>query len=245
MARELLRSSNPALSTSRFEHVAGEGVMTVAGTAWRALALLVLVIGSAAYTWSQLALEPERAPTFLWGGFIGGLVLALVTIFKPRLAPWTSPIYAVVEGMALGALSMLYNAAYAGLPVQAVALTFAVFAVMLVLYATRIVKVTERFRSIVIAATLGIMMFYLLSMVLSLFGVRIPLVHEGGPVGIAVSVVTTGVAALVLLLDFDRIEHGVRAGAPKFMEWYGAFGLLMTLVWLYLEILRLLSKLRD
>ena len=245
MARELLRSSNPALATSRFERVAGEGVMTVAGTAWRAFVLLLLVIGSAGYTWSQLAAEPQRAPTFLWGGFIGGLVLALVTIFKPRLAPWTSPIYAVVEGMALGALSMLYNAAYAGLPVQAVALTFAVFAVMLVLYATRIVKVTERFRSIVIAAMLGIMVFYLLSMVLSLFGVRIPLVHEGGPVGIAVSVVTTGVAALVLLLDFDRIEHGVRAGAPKFMEWYGAFGLLMTLVWLYLEILRLLSKLRD
>ena len=245
MARELLRSSNPALSTSRFEHVAGEGVMTVTGTAWRAFVLLLLVIGSAGYTWSQLAAEPHRAPTYMWGGFIGGLVLALVTIFKPRLAPWTSPIYAVVEGMALGAISMLYNAAYAGLPVQAVALTFGVFAVMLVLYATRIVKVTERFRSIMVAAVLGIMAFYLLSMVLGLFGVQIPLVHEGGPVGIAVSVVTTGVAALVLLLDFDRIEHGVRAGAPKFMEWYGAFGLLMTLVWLYLEILRLLSKLRD
>ena len=245
MARELLRSSNPALATERFERVAGEGVMTVQGTAWRASVLLALVIGSAGYTWSQLAAQPERVMTYVWGGFIGGLVLALVTMFKPRLAPWTSPIYAVVEGMALGGISMLYNASYAGLPVQAVGLTFSVFAVMLVLYATRIVKVTERFRSIMVAAVLGIMAFYLLSLVLGLFGVQIPLVHEGGPVGIAVSVVTTGVAALVLLLDFDRIEHGVRAGAPKFMEWYGAFGLLLTLVWLYLEILRLLSKLRD
>lgn len=245
MARQLLRSSNPALSTSRFEHVVGDGVMTITGTAWRAFLLLMLVIGSAGYTWSQLALEPQRATTYMWGGFIGGLVLALITIFKPRLAPWTAPLYAVVEGLALGSLSMMINAAYAGLPMQAVGLTFAVFLVMLALYALRIVKVTQRFRSIMLGAMLGVMAFYLLSMVLGLFGVQIPLVHQGGPVGIAVSVVTTGIAALVLLLDFDQIENGVKAGAPKFMEWYGAFGLLLTLVWLYLEILRLLSKLRD
>lgn len=245
MARQLLGSSNPALTTSRFEHVVGDGAMTITGTAWRAFLLLMLVIGSSAYTWSQLALEPHRATTYMWGGFIGGLVLALITIFKPRLAPWTAPLYAVVEGLALGSLSMMINAAYAGLPVQAVGLTFAVFAVMLALYALRIVKVTQRFRSVMLGAMLGVMAFYLLSMVLGLFGVQIPLVHQGGPVGIAVSVVTTGIAALVLLLDFDQIENGVKAGAPKYMEWYGAFGLLLTLVWLYLEILRLLSKLRD
>lgn len=245
MARQLFRSNNPALSTARFEGVVGEGVMTITGTAQRAFILLLLVIGSAAYTWRELALEPQRATAYVWGGFIGGLVLALITIFRPRLAPWTGPLYAVVEGMALGALSMLMNLRYAGLPVQAVGLTFAIFAAMFALYALRIVTVTQRFRAVLTTAVVGIMLFYLLSLVLRLFGITIPLVHEGGPVGILVSLVTTGVASLVLLLDFDNIESAVRAGAPKFMEWFGAFGLMITLVWLYVEVLRLLGKLRD
>lgn len=245
MARSLFRSSNPALSPARFREATGEGVMTVAGTAWRALALVLLVVGSAGYTWYTLAAEPARAPTYVMGGLIGGLVLALITIFKPRLAPWTAPLYAVVEGLALGSLSMLLNAAYAGLPVQAVALTFAVFLAMLGLYAFRVIRVTDRVRAFISSAILGVLLFYLLNLGLGFFGVRIPYIHEGGALGIGISLLTAGVAAMALLLDFDLIERGAEAGAPKYMEWYGAFGLVVTLIWLYIEILDLLRKLRD
>ena len=245
MARSFLRSSNPTLSPARFRDAAGEGVMTVAGTAGRALVLLLLVMGSAAYTWWQLAPDPAAAPTYVMGGLIGGLVIALATIFRPHWAPRTAPIYAVVEGMALGALSMMLNAAYAGLPMQAVALTFGVFLAMLALYAFRVVTVTQRFRTVLTSAILGVMVFYLINLVMGLFGVRIAAIHEGGVLGIGISLVTTAIASLALLLDFDMIEEGAKAGAPKYMEWYGAFGLLVTLVWLYIELLNLLRKLRD
>ena len=245
MPRSFLRSSNPALSPARFRDVAGDGAMTVTGTALRSLVLLLLVMGSAAYTWWQLVPQPTLAPTLVLGGLVGGLVIALVTVFRPQLAPWTSPVYAVVEGMALGSLSMLVNAKYDGLPMQAVALTFGVFLAMLGLYAFRIVRVTQRLRTFIMSAVIGILIFYVLNLVLGLFGVRIPAIHEGGPIGIGISLVTTGVAALALLLDFDLIEEGAKAGAPKFMEWYGAFGLIVTLVWLYIELLNLLRKLRD
>lgn len=245
MRRSLLRSSNPTLSPARFRDATGEGTMTVAGTALRSLVLLFLVVGSAAYTWWKLIPEPSLGPTLVMGGLIAGLAVALVTVFRPRLAPWTSPIYAVVEGMALGSLSMMLNAAYAGLPMQAVALTFGVFLAMLAVYGLRIVRVTQRLRAAIMSAVLGVMIFYVLTLVLGLFGVRIPAIHEGGPIGIGISLATTAIAALALLLDFDLIEEGAKAGAPKFMEWYGAFGLLVTLVWLYVELLNLLRKLRD
>lgn len=219
--------------------------MTVAGTALRALILLGLVIASSAYTWWQLAPTPAAAGPYVMGGLIGGLVLALITVFKPHLAPWTAPLYAVTEGLALGALSMLINIQYAGLPVQAVMLTFAVFLAMLGLYAFRVVRVTDRFRTVITGAIMGIMVFYLINMVMGFFGASIPGVNGGGPLGIGVSLLTSGVAALALLLDFDRIEQSVEAGAPKMMEWYGAFGLLVTLVWLYVELLNLLRKMRD
>jgi uncharacterized YccA/Bax inhibitor family protein len=167
----------------------------------------------------------------------------MVTVFKPHLAPITAPLYAVLEGLILGALSANYQARWAGLPMQAVGLTFMVFLAMLVVYRTGIIKVTDKFRFGVAAATGGIVLFYVLSIVLSMFGVRIPMVHDSGMIGIGFSLVVVGVAALNLVLDFDLIENGVAAGAPKFMEWYAAFGLLVTLVWLYLEMLRLLSKL--
>ena len=245
MARPFFRSGNPTLAPARFREATGEGVMTVAGTAGRALVLLLLVIGSSAYTWWQLAPDPAAARTYVIGGLIGGFAIALLTTFRPQLAPWTAPIYAVVEGMALGSLSMLINAAYAGLPMQAVALTFGVFLAMLALYAFRVVRVTQRMRAFVTSAILGILLFYVINMVLSLFGVRIPAVHEGGAIGIGVSLFIVGIASMALLLDFDMIEQGVKAGAQKSMEWYGAFGLIVTLVWLYLEILNLLRKLRD
>ncbi|HEU4630140.1 MAG TPA: Bax inhibitor-1/YccA family protein [Gemmatimonadaceae bacterium] len=245
MARPFAHSSNPTLAPARFRDIAGEGRMTIAGTAWRALALMLVVIGSSAYTWWQLAADPAAAPTYIMGGAIGGLVLALVTTFKPTLAPWTAPLYAAVEGLALGALSLLVNAAYQGLPMMAVTLTFAVFAAMLALYAFRVIRVTDRLRSVIMSAVLGVLLFYVLDLILGFFGVRVPGLHEGGALGIGVSAVIVGIAAFSLLLDFDMIEQASRAGAPKRLEWYGAFGLIVTLVWLYIELLNLLRKLRD
>lgn len=245
MARPLFRSSNPTLSPARFETATGDGVMTITGTAWRALALLALVVGSSAYTWWQLAADPAAATTYVWGGMIGGLVIALLTIFVPKLAPWTAPIYAVVQGLFLGSLSMLFDMAYAGLPRQAVVLTLGVFAAMLLLYVTRVIRVTQRMRAVITSAVVGIMLLYVVSLVLRLFGTTMPFLHEGGPIGIGLSLFIVGVASFALLLDFDNIEQAAAAGAPKYMEWFGAFGLIVGLVWLYLEMLRLLSKLRD
>ena len=242
-----MRTSNPALKDEYFKRhgaVASDGVMTLNGTVVKSFLLVLLAVFSAAFTWREYATNPGiLMPAILVGG-IGGFVVALVTIFKPRLAPVTSPFYAVLEGLLLGAVSARYEAYYNGVAVQAVGLTFMVFVAMLTLYRTGIIRVTDKFRFGVAAATGGIALFYLLSFVLSFFGVQIPLVHESGMVGIGFSLIVVGVAALNLALDFDFIEGGVQAQAPRYMEWYGAFGLLVTLVWLYLEMLRLLSKLQ-
>ena len=237
--------SNPALARGRFSKVEGTGQMSVVGTAIRALILLALVTATAGYTWWQLAPAPDASGPYILGGLLGGLVLGLVTVSKPALAPWTAPLYAVAEGLALGALSMLMNMSYPGLPVQAVMVTFAVALAMFGLYAFRVIRVTAAFRSVVVGAMGGILLFYLAQIVLGFFGIAIPGVNGSGPIGIGVSVVTAGVAALALLLDFDRIERGAEGGTPKVMEWYGAFGLIVTLVWLYVEILDLLRKLRG
>ena len=243
-----MRTSNPALKDEYFKRdavTASEGVMTLQGTIGKSFLLVLLALFSAAFTWREFMSGNVGilTPAILVGG-IGGFIVALVTIFKPRLAPFTSPFYAVLEGLLLGAISARYQASYAGLPLQAVGLTFMVFLAMLTLYQTGIIKVTDKFRFGVVAATGGIALFYVLSIVLSLFGVRIPLVHESGLIGIGFSLIVVGVAALNLALDFDFIERGVAAQAARYMEWYAAFGLMVTLVWLYLEMLRLLSKLQ-
>jgi uncharacterized YccA/Bax inhibitor family protein len=242
--------SNPALSPARLRQLAqgattADGVMTLAGTARKALALVLLAAGSAGYTWWWLAHTPGAAvgPILLAGG-LGGFVLAMLTIFRPRLAPITAPLYAVVEGLALGVISATMNAAYRGLPMQAVTLTIGVALAMLALYSFRVVRATERTRRIVGAATLGILVYYLLSMALGFFGVQAPLIHSSGPAGILFSLVVVGVAAWNLVLDFGNAEAAVAAGAPRSAEWYCAFGIVLTLVWLYLEMLRLLGKLR-
>jgi uncharacterized YccA/Bax inhibitor family protein len=178
-------------------------------------------------------------------GTIGGLIFAMVTVFKKTWAPITAPIYAVLEGLALGGISAIYEVRFAGLPMQAVGLTFGVLVALLLVYRTGIIRVTDKFRMGVVAATGGIFVFYLLTWILGFFGVRFPSVFGAGLLGIGISVAIVIVAALNLVLDFDLIESGTRAGAPKYMEWYGAFGLMVTLIWLYLEILRLLSKLRS
>jgi uncharacterized YccA/Bax inhibitor family protein len=242
--------SNPALAPARLRQLAAgasvkDGVMTVAGTARKALVLVLLAAGSAGYTWWWLAQNPGAPvrPILLAGG-LGGFVLALVTIFSPRLAPITAPMYAVVEGLALGVISASMNAAYRGLPVQAVMLTLGVALAMLGLYSVGAVRATERTRRIVTTATLGIAVYYLISLVLGYFGVTAPLVHSSGPAGILFSLFVVGIAAWNLVLDFGMAEAAAAARAPKSAEWYCAFGIVLTLVWLYLELLRLLGKLR-
>ncbi len=218
------------------------------GVVYKTALLLLLLTGSAAFTWSR-AFAADGTPQGAFGIAIAaglvGLVIALVTSFRPLLARYTSPVYALAEGAFVGALSAVYAAEFSGIVPQAVALTLAVLAVMLVLYRTRIIRVTQRLRSIVTAATGAILVVYLATFALSLFGVTVPFLHDTGPIGILISLAIVGVAAFNLLLDFDFIERAAAGGADPRLEWYGAFGLVVTLVWLYLEILRLLSRLRN
>lgn len=242
-----MRTSNPALNAKTFERygpiAAGEG-MTIEGTVNRAGFLLLVLVATATWTWMQTyAGVPIQG--YLWGGLIGGFVVALITIFKPAVSPFTAPVYAALEGLALGAISAILEARYPGIVIQAVALTFGTLFALLIAYRSRLIPVTQNFRLGIVAATGGIAIFYLVAMGLSFFGIRIAFLHEGSALGIGFSVFVVVIAALNLVLDFDFIEKGAEHGAPKFMEWYGAFGLIVTLVWLYLEILRLLSKLRS
>ena len=243
-----MRTANPALKERTFTEVraaAGEPAMSLQGTATKSLVLVLLTVFAASFTWNAVAGGNVGilTPAMLVGG-IGGFIVALITVFKPKTSPYTAPIYAVLEGLLLGGVSALYNARFAGLPAQAVALTFGVFIALLIVYRLGIIKATENFRLGVVAATGGIMIMYLISFVLGFFGVRMGFLHDSSPLSIGISLVIVVVAALNLVLDFDFIERGVEHRAPKYMEWYAAFGLLVTLVWLYLEMLRLLSKLQ-
>ena len=242
-----MRTSNPALNSKAFGRVEGmvdSTVMTVQGAVLKTSFLTILLGGAAIYTW-HLTKAGENTMPWLWGGMLGGLVLALITIFAPKASPFTSPLYAIAEGLFLGALSALYDEAYQGLPFQAVGLTFCTLFAMLLLYTTGVIRATPAFQRGIMAATCGIMLIYLLTWVLSFFGINMPLIHGNGLVGIGFSLFVVGIAALNLVLDFNLIEEGAKRRAPKYMEWYAAFGLLVTLVWLYLEMLRLLSKLRS
>ena len=247
--RNAMRTANPALKEGTFTGIraaAGEAPMTLEGTATKSLVLLLLTVFAASFTWRAVASGNVGIlmPAALIGG-LGGFIVALITTFKPRVSPYTAPIYAVLEGLLLGAISSLYNARWAGIPLQAVGLTFGVFMALLIVYRLGLVRATEKFRMGVIAATGGIMVMYLLSFVLGFFGVQMSFLHDSSPLSIGISLVIVVVAALNLVLDFDLIERGVAGGAPTFMEWYASFALLVTLVWLYLEILRLLSKLQG
>ena len=244
-----MRTANPALKERTFTGVraaAGEPAMSLQGTATKSFVLVLLTVFAASFTWNAVASGNVGIlmPATMVGG-IGGFIVALITVFKPKASPYTGPIYAVLEGLLLGGVSALYNAKFAGLPAQAVALTFGVFIALLIVYRLGIIKATENFRLGVVAATGGIMIMYLLSFVLGFFGITMPYLHDSSPLSIGISLVIVVVAALNLVLDFDFIERGVANRAPKYMEWYAAFGLLVTLVWLYLEMLRLLSKLQS
>ncbi|WMJ68028.1 Bax inhibitor-1/YccA family protein [Stenotrophomonas sp. 24(2023)] len=251
-----MRSGNPALSESTFLDLASGSVvsrpgqaMTLNGTVNKTGILLLLTVLTAAFAWNQTVDASGQmlpgAGLYAMGGAIGGLVLALVTVFKKEWSPVTAPMYALVEGLFLGAISALFNAKFPGIVFQAVLLTFGTLFALLFAYRSGIIKATENFKLGVVAATGGIALLYLASFVLGFFNIDVPVIHEASWLGIAFSLFVVVVAALNLVLDFDFIETGVEQGAPKYMEWYGAFGLMVTLVWLYVEFLRLLSKIQQ
>jgi uncharacterized YccA/Bax inhibitor family protein len=249
---DLFKSGNPTLSENKFRDtvladvLTRENAMTVKGTLNKFGFLFLMVLGTSFYSWKEFAGGGNVVP-MIWTGALGGLVIAIVLVFKKEWSPYLAPAYALMEGLFIGAISAMYNSAFAekapNIVINAVGLTFGVAIAMYLLYSFRIIKATEKFKSIIISATIGIALFYVIVMVLRMFGYdNMPFLHEGSPMGIAFSLFVVAIAALNLILDFDMIEKGVEMGAPKYMEWYGAFGLLVTIVWLYLEILRLLSK---
>ena len=241
-----LLNQNILQRADRLAQVSSGEVMSVEGAINKSALLLLLVVGAATWVWTRFFQSGDSAVVmpYMWIGLIGGFAAAIATAFRPDWARLTAPAYALLEGLALGAISAFYEARLQGIVFQAVGLTFAVLAVMLMLYRSGVIKVTDRFRMIVVAATGGIALFYFVSIILSFFHVSIPFLFGGGTFSIVFSLVVVGIAAMNLALDFDFIARGVEHGAPKFMEWYAAFGLMVTLVWLYLEILRLLGNTR-
>jgi uncharacterized YccA/Bax inhibitor family protein len=244
------RSGNPGLNEKTFQGLprpmaAGER-MTLQGSINKSFLLLVVLLAGALWPWSQYLATGDAtvAGTSILIGIVGGLVLGLIISFKATTAPYLAIPYAALEGLAMGGLSAMLERRYPGIAIQAVGLTFGVLGVLLAAYSMRLIRATQQFRSIVIGATGAIALLYLVTFVLGFFHVNVPVLNDSTPLGILVSVVICGVAALNLVLDFDLIESGVAQGAPRYMEWYCAFGLLVTLVWLYMEILRLLSKVR-
>jgi uncharacterized YccA/Bax inhibitor family protein len=246
---DLMRTSNPALNERAFQGeraVLGEA-MTLQGTVNKTGVLLICAVATAAWTWNLFlhSHSPQSVmPLALLGG-IGGLIVAMVTIFKKQWAGITAPIYALLEGLVLGSISAMLEVRFPGIAIQAVSLTFGTLVILLLAYRSGLIAVTEKFRLGVIAATGGIALFYIVEIVLGFFGIHFTAVNGSGAIGIGFSIFVVIIAALNLVLDFDFIETGVRVGAPKYMEWYGAFGLMVTLIWLYFEILRLLSKIRS
>ncbi|NQY08908.1 MAG: Bax inhibitor-1/YccA family protein [Flavobacteriales bacterium] len=240
------QSSNPILTEKRFKDVAIKGeLMTMNGTINKIGIMGLLVLAGAYFTW-DLVSATEGIP-FGWvaGGGIGGFIVAIIISFKPNLAPLLAPIYALLEGLFLGAISAGFEMIYPGIVLNAVGLTFAILFSLLFLYKAKIIRVTEKFKSIAMIGIMGLMAFYLVSFMMSMFGGGgFSVINSSSPIGIGFSLVVVALASMFLLMDFDFIEKSVERKAPKFMEWYAAFGLMVTLIWLYMEILRLLSKLR-
>ena len=247
-----MKTTNPALSTKILEQFGRTGqvyageAMTVEGAINKSALLVFLVVVPATWMWTEVHRTGGLETVMPWmvGGLIGGFVTALVTIFKKEWSPVTAPIYAVLEGLAIGGLSAVFELQYHGIVLQAVALTFGTLICMLAAYRTGLIKVTDKFRMGVVAATGAIALVYVVALLLSFFGITVPYLHQGGTAGTIISLVIVTVAALNLVLNFDFIEQAVNVGAPKYVEWYAAFGMMVTLIWLYLEILRLLGNLR-
>jgi uncharacterized YccA/Bax inhibitor family protein len=252
----MMRSGNPALNDSTFgrlsdDAVTTDGTMTIRGTASKTLILLGLCVGAACFTWSMVwdAVQGTAAAgtVYPWmiGGVLGGLVFGLTTSFVPRWAAVTAPLYALAEGLFLGGLTAIFEVRFPGIAIQAVSATFGTLFALLMAYQSGVIKATENFKLGVAAATGGIAVLYLAGFVLSFFGMSIPYIHQPNMIGIGFSVFVVIIAALNLVLDFDFIENAANQGAPKYLEWYGAYGLMVTLVWLYIEILRLLAKISS
>jgi len=246
-----MTTSNPAFNGTTYDVTgsrSGYGpAMTVAGTVNKAGILLILVLCSAVYTWNQAISSGDLSSVggYTMIGAVGGFIAAMATIFKKEWAGVTAPIYALLEGLFLGSISAMFELRFPGIAMESVALTFGTCFALLLAYRSGLIQATQKFQMGVVAATGGIALTYFLSMILGLFHIQVPGIFGSGPIGILFSVGVVIVAALNLILDFAFIEQGARQNAPKYMEWYGAFGLMVTLVWLYLEILRLFSKLRD
>lgn len=242
-----MRTSNPALSENTFVN-AGLGAaqpMTLQGTVNKTGFLLLLTYGAAIFTWNKGMENPASVTPWTIGGALVGFILCMVICFKKEWSPILSSPYAIAEGFFIGALSAMYEQRFQGIVLQAVLLTLGTLLALLAAYSMRLIKATENFKLGIFAATGGIALVYVVTLVLGLFGIQIPYIHDSGLVGIGFSVFVVVIAALNLVLDFDFIENGCEHGAPKYMEWYAAFGLLVTLVWLYVEILRLLAKLAS
>ena len=248
MADQLpIRSSNPVLSADTFRGArlrAGEDAMTVSGAVNKSLLSFAILMVAGAYTWN-LGIGNPQSQMLMMIGFLGGFAAAIATSFRPTWAPITTPVYAALEGLALGGLSLVFETRFPGIVSQAIFLTFGTLGAMLLAYRAGLLRATPALTRIIMTATMGIALVYLIGFVLSFFGSSIPLIHGSGPIGIVFSLIVVGVAALNLVLDFDMIERGADSGAPQYMEWYGAFALLVTLVWVYFEILRLLQKLQE
>ena len=248
----LFETGNPTLSQKIFNREATrnaelQGVMSVRGTLNKFGFMMLMVMGGAVYAWNLYQSGAiQSMQMWMMIGIFGGLICAFAISFKPNWAPYLAPAYGILEGLFIGGISAIMNDAfqktYPGLVMQAVGLTFGVAIAMFLLYNFRIIKATEKFKSVIISATVGIGIFYLLTMIVRMFGVDMPFMYDSSLLGIGISLFIVAIAALNLILDFDMIEKGSEAGAPKFMEWYGAFALLVTIVWLYIEILKLLSR---
>lgn len=247
-----MRSSNPAFMSNPFSGgfgmVSESDAMTIPGTINKTLILLLLVLLPGAWVWRQFALaghNPSAVEMWMMVGLIGGFILSLATIFKKNWAPMTAPLYAVMEGLFLGGISGIFEQHYPGIVMQAVSLSIATLLVMLVAYQGGWIRPSERFKWGVVAATGGIALVYFASIILGFFHINVPFITGSGLFSILFSVFVVGIAALNFILDFDFIEQGARHRVPKYMEWYGAFALMVTLIWLYIEILRLLAKIND
>lgn len=248
----LFQSGNPTLTEKMFDKgmeldAARQGIMTVRGTINKFGFMLLLLIASAAFNWHLFQEgKPATMQTLMLVGVFGGLILAFAMIFKPGWAKYIAPLYALLEGLFIGGISVIFNEMFAqkypGLILQAVGLTFGVSIAVFLLYNFRIIQATQKFRSVIISATIGIALFYLLTMILGWFGVNVSFMSDSSLLSIGISLFVVAIAALNLILDFDMIEQGAERGLPADMEWYGAFGLMVTIVWLYMEILKLLSK---
>lgn len=249
-----MNSNNPFFKTKSFKEnnevtrdtavIDYNETMTVSGTMNKSFLMLILLIASAAVTWT-MTYNGQNPMVFTIGGAIVGFVLVLIATFKPHLSGYLAPGYAIFEGLFIGGISAIFEVMYPGIVIQAVSCTFVTFVVCFALYKYQIVKVTERFKSVVLAATLAIATYYLVSWLLTLFTSFQPVHYGNSMMSIGISVFVIVIAALNLFLDFDQIEKGVEQRMPKYMEWYGAMGLMITLVWLYIEFLRLLSKLNK